>query len=201
MAGEPGAYEAFADLQFGAMPPAIPESHRNWAGIYTVDQQMADLEFLHQMGLTNPQTGKAFDPNDLSELEDAKDWRIKQSGISDPSFARLTEADFPTREQIVAGITEPFSGTTAGRAFIDRQIAEGNIDFSDIDTRLGEIRQREGIRHHQTRPTDPMSLIPSFTQQQLPDLTEAFRKEQAEERDRRRVLADTGSTIFKRRTL
>ena len=162
---------------------------------------MADLEFLHQMGLTNPQTGKAFNPNKPEELEEAKDWRIKQSGISDPSFARLTEADFPTREQIVAGITELFSGTAAGRAFIDRQIAEGNIDFSDIDTRLGEIRQREGIRHHQTRPTDPMSLIPSFTSQLLPDLQQGFAESLQEERARRGELTGLGSTIFKRRTL
>jgi len=162
---------------------------------------MADLEFLHQMGLTNPQTGKAFNPNKPEELEEAKDWRIKQSGISDPSFARLTEADFPTREQIVAGITELFSGTAAGRAFIDRQIAEGNIDFSDIDTRLGEINRAEGLRHHQTRPADPMGFVPSFTQQQLPTLAQDFAQEQQEERARRGELTGLGSTIFRRRTL
>ena len=206
MAGDPAAMQAFADLgQFSTMPPQIPQNYLDWAqsgaGVYTVDQQEKDLEFLHQMGLTNPQTGKAFDPNNTEELEDAKDWRVQQSGISDPSFARLTDADFPTREALLGGIRDEFSGSAAGRAFIEMQIAEGNIDFSDIDARLGEIQQREGLRHHQTRPADPMSFVPSFTQQQLPDLTEAFRKEQVEERDRRRVLADTGSTIFKRRTL
>lgn len=206
MAGNPAAMQAFADLgQFGAMPPQIPQNYLDWAqsgaGVYTVDQQEKDLEVLHKMGLTNPQTGKAFDPTNKLELEDAKDWVVQQSGIGDPSFARLTDADFPTREALLGGIRDEFSGSAAGREFIDRQIAEGNIDFSDIDARLGEINRAEGLRHHQTRPADPMGFVPSFTQQQLPDLTEAFRKEQVEERDRRRVLADTGSTIFKRRTL
>ena len=138
--------------------------------------------------------------DELEALEGEKDFLIAQQ-VGDPTFARLTDADFPTREALLGGIRDEFSGSAAGRAFIDRQIAEGNIDFSDIDARLGEIRQREGIRHHQTRPTDPMALVPSFTQQQLPTLAQDFAQEQQEERARRGELTGLGSTIFRRRTL
>ena len=153
------------------------------------------------MGLTNPQTGKAFDPNDLSELEDAKDWRVQQSGISDPSFARLTDADFPTREALLGGIRDEFSGSAAGRAFIEKEIAEENIDFSTIDAQIGAISGREGLRHTQTKPLDTAGLGSAFTQQQLPALAQKFAQEQQQERARKGELTGMGSTIFRRRTL
>ena len=141
-----------------------------------------------------------FQVRELETIADKFEGLVAQQ-VGDPTFARLTDADFPTREGLLGGIRDEFSGSAAGREFIERQISEGNIDFSDIDTRLGEIRQREGLRHHQTRPTDPMALVPSFTQQQLPALTQKFAQEQQEEQIRRGELTGMGSTIFRRRTL
>ena len=191
-----------AQKQSQGILPTIPEEFINFARDYgTFD-------------VTDPVTGeliKGIPPYDFfadidEQLasgaidQETYDALVAQQ-VGDPTFARLTDADFPTREGLLGGIRDEFSGSAAGREFIERQISEGNIDFSDIDTRLGEIRQREGLRHPQTMPADPMALVPSFTQQQLPTLAQDFAQEQQEERARRGELTGLGSTIFRRRTL
>ena len=201
-------------LQSGR-PPQIPEEFINFARDYQGYDFMGDIGVQATNARTKATKARAalegipaaservreeFQVRELETIADKFEGLVAQQ-VGDPTFARLTDADFPTREGLLGGIRDAFSGSAAGREFIERQISEGNIDFSDIDTRLGEIRQREGLRHHQTRPTDPMALVPSFTQQQLPALTQKFAQEQQEEQIRRGELTGMGSTIFRRRTL
>ena len=201
-------------LQSGR-PPQIPEEFINFARDYQGYDFMGDIGVQATNARTKATKARAalegitdaservreeFQVRELETIADKFEGLVAQQ-VGDPTFARLTDADFPTREGLLGGIRDEFSGSAAGREFIERQISEGNIDFSDIDTRLGEIRQREGLRHHQTRPTDPMALVPSFTQQQLPALTQKFAQEQQEEQIRRGELTGMGSTIFRRRTL
>ena len=201
-------------LQSGR-PPQIPEEFINFARDYQGYDFMGDIGVQATNARTKATKARAalegitdaservreeFQVRELETIADKFEGLVAQQ-VGDPTFARLTDADFPTREGLLGGIRDEFSGSAAGREFIERQISEGNIDFSDIDTRLGEIRQREGLRHHQTRPTDPMALVPSFTQQQLPTLAQDFAQEQQEERARRGELTGLGSTIFRRRTL
>ena len=201
-------------LQSGR-PPQIPEEFINFARDYQGYDFMGDIGVQATNARTKATKARAalegitdaservreeFQVRELETIADKFEGLVAQQ-VGDPTFARLTDADFPTREGLLGGIRDEFSGSAAGREFIERQISEVNIDFSDIDTRLGEIRQREGLRHHQTRPTDPMALVPSFTQQQLPALTQKFAQEQQEEQIRRGELTGMGSTIFRRRTL
>ena len=201
-------------LQSGR-PPQIPEEFINFARDYQGYDFMGDIGVQATNARTKATKARAalegitdaservreeFQVRELETIADKFEGLVAQQ-VGDPTYARLTDADFPTREALLGGIRDEFSGSAAGREFIERQISEGNIDFSDIDTRLGEIRQREGLRHHQTRPTDPMALVPSFTQQQLPALTQKFAQEQQEEQIRRGELTGMGSTIFRRRTL
>ena len=201
-------------LQSGR-PPQIPEEFINFARDYQGYDFMGDIGVQATNARTKATKARAalegitdaservreeFQVRELETIADKFEGLVAQQ-VGDPTFARLTDADFPTREGLLGGIRDEFSGSAAGREFIERQISEGNIDFSDIDTSLGEIRQREGLRHHQTRPTDPMALVPSFTQQQLPALTQKFAQEQQEEQIRRGELTGMGSTIFRRRTL
>ena len=169
-----------------ARPPQIPQEFLEHARTY-----VPTYDFL----------GNLRDQLASGEIDQDRYDALVAQQVGDPSYPHLTDADFPTREGLLGGIRDEFSGSTAGREFIERQITEGNIDFSDIDARLGEINRAEGLRHPQTIPSDPMALIPSFTQQQLPTLAQDFAKEQQQEQVRRGELTGAGSTIFRRRTL
>ncbi len=201
-------------LQSGR-PPQIPEEFINFARDYQGYDFMGDIGVQATNARTKATKARAalegitdaservreeFQVRELETIADKFEGLVAQQ-VGDPTFARLTDADFPTREGLLGGIRDEFSGSAAGREFIERQISEGNIDFSDIDTRLGEINRAEGLRHPQTMPADPMALVPSFTQQQLPALTQKFAQEQQEEQIRRGELTGMGSTIFRRRTL
>jgi len=209
---------SIAEQLQSARPPQIPQEFINFARDYGTETIPA-YDFLGDIGVqaTNARAEAtalreaiAADPIGNARLRltlesqervaDRLEALVAQQ-VGDPSYPHLTDADFPTREGLLGGIRDEFSGSAAGREFIERQIADENIDFSDIDTQLGKIRQREGLRHPQTIPSDPMALIPSFTQKQLPTLRKDFVEEQQEEQVRRGELTGTGSTIFKRRTL
>ena len=179
-----------AQKQSQGILPTIPEEFINFARDYGTETIPA-YDFFAD--INEQLKSGAID-------QDTYDALVAQQ-VGDPTYARLTDADFPTREALLGGIRDEFSGSAAGREFIERQISEGNIDFSDIDARLGEINRAEGLRHPQTMPSDPMALVPSFTQQQLPTLAQDFAQEQQEERARRGELTGLGSTIFRRRTL
>ena len=226
MAKEPGAMQAFADLQFSAMPPDIPESYRNWARDYRPTQS-----FLSTVG-ANLDSGKEAarvrneviamreawenitDPSEKGRqlhilqsreqvadqlealFEEEKAALIAQQA-SDPSAAPYVP---PTQEDIYGPFRDMFGGTVRGSEFIERRLAEPGF-FDPLNLQLGDFEAAERLRHPQTIAPDPGPTVQSFYEEQLPILTQDLRKEQLEEQDRRRVLADTGSTIFKRRTL
>ena len=204
-------------LQSGR-PPRIPQEFMEYARDYGTETIPA-YDFLGDIGVqaTNARAEAtalreaiAADPIGNARLRltlesqervaDRLEALVAQQ-VGDPSYPHLTDADFPTRENLLGGIRDEFSGSAAGREFIERQIADENIDFSTIDAQIGAISGGEGLRHPQTMPADPMALIPSFTQQQLPTLRQDFAQEQQEEQVRRGELTGTGSTIFRRRTL
>ena len=93
-----------------------------------------------------------------------------------------------------------FGGTPQGSEFIERRLAEPDF-FDPLDLQLGEFEAAERFRHPQTAAVDPGPTVESFYEEQLPTLRQDFAQEQQEERARKGILADTGSTIFKRRTL
>ena len=201
-------------LQSGR-PPQIPQEFIDFARDYPGYDFMGDIGVQATNARTKATDARAalegitdaservreeFQVRELETIADKFEGLVAQQ-VGDPTFARLTGADFPTREGLLGGIRDEFSGSAAGREFIERQIADENIDFSTIDAQIGAISGGEGLRHPQTMPADPMALIPSFTQQQLPTLRQDFAQEQQEEQVRRGELTGTGSTIFRRRTL
>ena len=106
----------------------------------------------------------------------------------------------PTEAQMRAPFEEMFGGSAAGREFIGRKLSDPDF-FTGLNTQLGAINAREGLRHPQTIPTDPMSVVSAFPATKAPSLAAEFKQEQEEERARRGELTGAGSTIFKRRTL
>ena len=200
--------KAMVEEGLGGRPPQIPEEFINFARDYPgygTRAYRADLEGQLAQGLL---TKEDADGNiiswDQADIDDAVNARL-QAQAGDPTYPHLTETDYPTRENVFTNLRDAFSGSARERAFIEKEIAQGDIDFTPFDARLGQIRQREGLRHPQTIPTDPMSAVPSFTSQLLPDLQQDFAVEQQEEqlaeRTRRGELTGMGSTIFRRRTL
>ena len=200
--------KAMVEEGLGGRPPQIPEEFINFARDYPgygTRAYRADLEGQLAQGLL---TKEDADGNiiswDQADIDDAVNARL-QAQAGDPTYPHLTETDYPTRENVFTNLRDAFSGSARERAFIEKEIAQGDIDFTPFDARLGQIRQREGLRPPQTIPTDPMSAVPSFTSQLLPDLQQDFAVEQQEEqlaeRTRRGELTGMGSTIFRRRTL
>ena len=137
-------------------------------------------------------------PWTAQDVADAKDAQL-QSQAGDPTYPTNYFAQ-PTETQMRAPFEEMFGGTTAGREFIGRKLSDPDF-FTGLSTQLGALNAREGLRHPQTIPTDPMSLVSGFPAIKAPSLAAEFKQEQQEEQARRGELGGMGSTIFKRRTL
>ena len=208
----------------GSSPPPIPELALEWAqgygapkyddegnlisGAPAYDFRAYERDLIEQWELgnltkTDPNSGDVI-PWDQADIDATLAARLR-SQAGDPSYPHLTETDYPTRENVFSSLRDVFSGSEAQKSYIENVISEGDIDFTPFETRVGQIRQREGLRHPQTIPTDPMGAVPNFTSQLLPNLQKDFvqkqQEEQLAERTRRGELAGMGSTIFKRRTL
>ena len=201
-------------LQSGR-PPQIPEEFINFARDYPGYDFMGDIGVQATKARTKATDARAalegitdaservreeFQVRELETIADKFEGLVAQQ-VGDPSYPHLTETDYPTRENVFTNLRDAFSGSARERAFIEKEIAQGDIDFTPFETSVGEIQQREGLRHPQTIPTDPMGVVPSFTSQLLPDLQQGFAESLQEERTRRGELTGLGSTIFRRRTL
>ena len=201
-------------LQSGR-PPQIPEEFINFARDYPGYDFMGDIGVQATKARTKATDARAalegitdaservrqeFQVKQLETIADKFEGLVAQQ-VGDPSYPHLTETDYPTRENVFTNLRDAFSGSARERAFIEKEIAQGDIDFTPFETSVGEIQQREGLRHPQTIPTDPMGVVPSFTSQLLPDLQQGFAESLQEERARRGELTGLGSTIFRRRTL
>ena len=137
-------------------------------------------------------------PWTAQDVADAKDTQLR-SQAGDPIYPTNYFAQ-PTEAQMRAPFEEMFGGSAAGREFIGRKLSDPDF-FTGLNTQLGAINAREGLRHPQTIPTDPMSVVSAFPATKAPSLAAEFKQEQEEERARRGELTGAGSTIFKRRTL
>ena len=135
-------------------------------------------------------------PWDQADIDATLAARLR-SQAGDPSYGSYPQ---PTLAQMRAPFEEMFGGSAAGREFIGGKLSDPDF-FTGLSTQLGALSAQERLRHPQTRPTDPMSLVSAFPAARAESLGAEFKQEQQEQRTRKGELGSTGTTMFKRRTL
>ena len=204
---------------YGSSPPPIPELAQRWAQSYgTFDQFDPITGELIAKGGAPAYDFSAYERDLYEQLElgnltkeDAEGNEIPwtqadidatlaarlRSQAGDPSYGSYPQ---PTQAQMRAPFEEMFEGSAAGREFIGRKLSDPDF-FTGLSTQLGALSSQEGLRHPQTRPTDPMSLVSAFPAARAESLGAEFQQEQQQEKVRKGELGSTGTTMFKRRTL